>query len=144
MTDDQKFAAALSEYGGKVKTFARNAVHQLPGFDQNDVEQELLVVLWECVKHYDPNRGSRFNTYFQRSAKNRIITLIRHFNTKGRKGVVTTLSDEAVLAVVESAFPEASAEDVALRMMAVREAIEEHGTEALLAPRRGRRPKRAA
>lgn len=133
------FEDAQVQYGRKVKTFARNSAYAVPGYTQADMEQELLIVLWECVRNYNPDRGAGFNTYFQRSAKNRIITLIRHASTKGRKADVVTLNDDAVMIAVERIFVCESSEATAMRKMEVVQALKEnpHGLEG----RRGRKPK---
>jgi DNA-directed RNA polymerase specialized sigma24 family protein len=131
-----KWEVASTLYGGKVKTFARNSFRQIPDHEQNDVEQELLVVLWECVVHYDPNKGASFNTYFQQSAKNRVISLIRHYQTKGRTATLVSLTDEAVEAAVSEMLATTSAEELALMRMTIREFVLEHGEEALSRDRR--------
>jgi DNA-directed RNA polymerase specialized sigma24 family protein len=141
---DDQWAAAQREFGKKVKTFARNSAYAVPGYDEVDMEQELLVVLWECVVNYDPGKGARFNTYFQTSAKNRIVSLIRRFQALSRTAEVASLDVEAVSLAVDEVFAKGySAEDTALLRMEVREAVATHG-EASLEGRRGRKPKRVA
>jgi DNA-directed RNA polymerase specialized sigma24 family protein len=111
-TLEARFDAARKHYAGTIRTFARNCVFQLPGFDLEDIQQELLVVLWRCVKNYDPNRGAGFNTLFQGSARNHVIGLVRTANAQKRgKGQITTLSDEAFTTAVERMSIEGSAED---------------------------------
>lgn len=118
-------------YGQKVRTFARNSYRQIPDYEQSDVEQELLVVLWECVVHYDPNMGASFNTYFQRSAKNRVITLIRHYETKSRSAVTVSLGDDAVALAVESYLAVASAEEIGLMRLQISEYVTRYGEDVL-------------
>lgn len=137
-----KWEAAQLSYKGKVNTFARNSFRQIPGYTVEDVEQELLVVLYECVIHYDPNRGASFNTYFQGSAKNRIISLIRHFNTKSRKAIVTSLDVDAVAAAVDAHVSVTSAEDRAMRIMELQEVVRDNGTQILYRSGRGRKQSR--
>lgn len=105
------FEAAQIRYGGTIRTFARSCVHRLPGYDLDDIEQELLVVLWQCVLKYDPDKGAGFNSLFQGCAKNKVISLIRHMETKGRKGTVVYLEQEDVALAVQSLYTDASAED---------------------------------
>jgi RNA polymerase sigma factor (sigma-70 family) len=124
MTDHEKWEAAQLAFHGKIRTFARGAVNQLPGLDMDDVIQELNIVLWTCTVHYDPNRGAKFNTYFQGSAKNRIISLIRHANTKSRKALVTSLDVEAVAAVVDSLLAIDNVEERALMRVDIAERLE--------------------
>lgn len=97
-----KFLAALREYDGKIRTFARNSAYALPGYDVEDVEQELRVVLWQCCEKYDPSKGARFNTYFQQIAINRIRDLIRKSQTEKRVGdkmLVSLDRDDVAVAV---------------------------------------------
>lgn len=125
----ERWEAAQLLYGGKVRTFARNSWRQIPFHEQEDVEQELLVVLYDCVIHYDPNRGASFNTFFQRSAKNKVISLIRHYSTKGRKGVAVSLEEESVAAAVDQFLATHSAEELAMFRMEITEYTDMH-TEA--------------
>jgi RNA polymerase sigma factor (sigma-70 family) len=121
------FEQAQVAYAGTIRTFARNCVNQLPGYDIEDIEQELLVELWKCVQKYDPNKGASFNTLFQGCARNKVITLLRHVNTKGRKATIVYLEDEAVAAAVAEVEGTMSAEDIALGRLEARDA-------ALLSP----------
>ena len=140
----EKWEAAQKMYGGKVRTFARNSFRQIPGAEQQDVEQELLVVLWECVMKYDPNRGACFNTYFQQSAKNKVISLIRHHQTKGRTGSVVSMSEDAVAFAVDEALSFTSAEDLAMMRVELRAFVEANGEEALYNKRLGGKGRRVA
>jgi RNA polymerase sigma factor (sigma-70 family) len=127
-----KWEHAQRSYGGKVRTFARNAYGRIRGYDEHDIEQELLVELWRCVLNYDPDKGgASFNTYFQRSAKNRIITLIRHSNTKSRSAINVSTADEAVLAQVDAIIAMPGAEFQALNRMQIAELVDEYGEEVL-------------
>lgn len=143
---EEKWGLAQARYKGTIRTFARNCVRQLPGFELADVEQELLVVLWRCVNNYDPDKGASFNTLFQGSARNRIISLIRTANTKGRQGISVSLSDEAVSAAVDDIMNELGTEERCMLRDELREYVSEVGAEAfvsaLVAGRRGPKPKR--
>lgn len=99
-TETERFEAAQVEYKSKIKTFARSAYKQLPGHSVEDVEQELLVVLWRCVQNYDPNKGATFNTLFQGSARNRIISLVRFASSQKRFAEVISLDTTALAALV--------------------------------------------
>lgn len=130
-TLEKKWTLAQREYAGKIRTFARNSYYKLPGHDVEDVEQELLVVLWECVMNYDPTKGAKFNTYFQQSAKNRIITLIRFAEAKRRTATVTTLDDDAVRAVAEETCYQRDLQDTVLDRLQLEELVKEHGEQIL-------------
>lgn len=142
MTLNQKFEAAESQYARKIRTFARNARHQLPKMEIEDIEQELRVVLWKTVEKYDPNKGASFNTLVQGNFKNRIISMIRSENTdKRRISASTEAVDEVALTnAVNAAFEGASAEHIALVRLDIREHVAVHGTGYL--DRDGRGPKR--
>lgn len=127
---EERWAAAQARYNSTIRTFARNSVSQLPGFSLEDIEQELLVILWKCVMNYDPNRGASFNTLFQGSARNRVIALIRTASTKSRSGINVSLDTEAIAAVVEAMSTE-STEDRMLARLELQEYISEHGVEVL-------------
>lgn len=140
----KKWDLAYQRYRGTMRTFARNSVNQIPDMDIEDIVQELTVVLWECTMKYDPNRGASFNTLFQGSAKNKIITLIRRGQTQKRTAVVTSLDDDAVRVAVDSLVQNESSEDHCLRRMELDEAIDEYGMEALFAAKSVKRVRRAA
>jgi len=127
-----RFEASVVEYRGTIRTFARNSVRQLPSMDIEDIEQELLMVLWKCVQNYDPSRGASFNTLFQGSAKNKIIGLIRHYSTKKRNGdyLLTSINTDEMSAVIESMHKDGSAEDWYL-------ALSEHGEKLSQEMKRG-------
>lgn len=130
-TVTDRWEATQVLYGQKVRTFARNSYRQIPDHEQCDVEQELLLVLWDCVIHYDPNMGASFNTYFQRSAKNRIITLIRHYETKSRSAPTVSLGDDAVATAVDGYLSVASAEEVGLMRLQITEYVTRYGEDVL-------------
>ena len=141
-----RFAAAQEQFKGTIRTFAWNSYRQMPTYSVEDVEQELLVVLYECVLTYDPDKGAKFSTYFQGNAKRRVIDIIRYFNAKRRtaEGGVTTLSDEAVQAAVDDAISAPSAEDRALNIMELQEYVAKHGTADLMRIRNRRKAPVAA
>jgi DNA-directed RNA polymerase specialized sigma24 family protein len=104
--------ATVLEYNSVARTFAFNTHRQLPGWDVEDVEQEMLMVLWKCWQKYDPDKGASFNTLFQGCARNKCITLVRTVNTMGRKGVALSLEEEAVRYAAEDARSYMSVEDI--------------------------------
>lgn len=123
-TELSNFEQAQIAYRGTIRTFAYNCVHQLPGFDIDDVESELLIILWKCVQNYDPNKGASFNTLFQGSARNRVISMVRAAQTQKRKALWVNLDDEAVRAAVDGLLFQGSAEDSALALMEIQERLE--------------------
>ena len=128
---EDRWSAAQTRYKGTIRTFARNCVAQLPGYSIEDIEQELLVILWKCVLNYDPDKGASFNTLFQGSARRRVISLIRTASTLSRTGVNVSLDIEAVAAAVDDHLSTCSAEDRLLTRLDLQSYISEHGAETL-------------
>lgn len=141
---EDRWAAAQTRYKGTIRTFARNCVNQLPGFSLEDIEQELLVVLWKCVLNYDPDKGASFNTLFQGSARRRVISLIRTASTLSRTGTNVSLDIEAVAAAVDEYVSSCSAEDRLVARLELQDYISEHGAEVLNMERPPRRSSQVA
>lgn len=118
---ENNFEAAYAAFSGKMRTFARNAIHRLPGYDLEDIEQELAMVLARVVRDYDPDKGASFNTVAQQSFQNRIKDLIRKVSTKSRTAIMVYLDDDDVNTVIENYFATASAEEEALALAALGE-----------------------
>jgi RNA polymerase sigma factor (sigma-70 family) len=57
----------------------------IPGYDPEDIEQELLIMLDLAAKRYDPSAGARFRTYFSRYCDNRIKDLRKSQDYNTRK-----------------------------------------------------------
>lgn len=127
----KKWDAAYTDYKKKIHTFARNSFFSVPGFAVEDMEQELLEVLWWCTFDYHPRNGATFNTYFQTAAHNRISTLIRASTTMKRSADVTSLDIDEVRAAIEEIFLDESAESTALRKISIREYVVAEGEPAL-------------
>lgn len=143
---EERWRLAQERYRGTIRTFARNSYYKMPSFDQEDVEQELMVVLYECVMKYDPDKGATFNTYFQQSARNKVISLIRYFEAKTRvanQGVLD-LDDDAVRFAVERAQRGVTSEDIALQRMELQKIYDEQGLEAIVNPKRRRRSRKSS
>lgn len=140
------FEEVKREWGGVCRTFAYNSSYKMPGYDVEDVEQELLVVLWECAKHYDSDNGAKFNTFLQRSLKNRVISLIRYAEAKVRcaNGMTVDLDAESVRREVDSVLSGRTAEDVALDRIQLQELVAEHGIDYVLDPPQRRRSRKVA
>jgi RNA polymerase sigma factor (sigma-70 family) len=139
MNTSEKFALAQQRYQGTIRTFAWKSYRQMQGYSVEDVEQELLVVLYECVMRYNPDRGAKFNTYFQQSCRNRVITLIRYYAAKRRTATFASLSEEAVAYAVDMMLTEPSAEDRVMNILDLQEYVAENGAEAIHRSRRGKR-----
>ena len=111
-TLQRNFEAAQERYKGTIKTFAFSFIRRLPEQEIEDLQQELLIVLWRCVRNYDPDRGASFNTLFQGCAQKHLIGMLRAADTQKRgKGKITKLDAEAFALAVEQSRTEGSAED---------------------------------
>lgn len=108
------YEAAYGAFRKKMTTFSRNAVHRLPGYDVEDIEQELAMVLARVVRDYDPDKGASFNTVAQQSFQNRIRDLIRMVTTKSRTAIMVYLDEDDVQRVIEAVYNTHSAEDEVL------------------------------
>ena len=117
----RNFELAQVAWKGKIRTYARNSFHGIPGFDADDVEQELLSVLWKCVQTYDPIKGATFNTYAQQSFRNRISDLKRSANQLKRKADLVSLDEESVQIAVDERIQVMSAEDAAMLRVRLQE-----------------------
>lgn len=119
---DEQWQQAQLVYTSKINTAARNSYYKIPGYAVEDIEQELLVVLWESIKLYDPNKGATFNTFFWMRAKQKIGMLIRKYaEMKMRKATLVSLEEEAVQAAVEEIMLGTSAEDLAMCHLEIQE-----------------------
>ena len=90
---------------------------------QDDLEQELLEVLWAACEKYDPDKGAKFNTFFRMLVNNRIATLIRNAFVQKRQSNLfcETLTSDDVAAVVDEITSCASAETEYLARLSITE-----------------------
>lgn len=120
MREATKFELAQVEYQRKIKTFANKTYRMIPGYSSEDLQSEMLEVLWKCVNAYDPNRGAGFNTLFWRSAHNRLRSLHRFYASKKRAIEFVLLDEDEFTYVVDQMVSEFSAEDVFIGLEEVR------------------------
>lgn len=107
------FERAQLKYEPKIRTFSKTAWRFLPGYEQADLEAEMLEVLWLCVERYDPDRGAQFSTFFWTAAKRRLISIRRHFGAKKRAAEWVHLDGDALTAAVDEILQEFSADEYA-------------------------------
>lgn len=119
----ERFQTAYIAYEAKIRTYSRAHFRSIPGYDQDELEAELLEVLWTACRKYDPDRGATFNTCFWEFAKRRIIDMKRSaFRLKRVANLnAETLEEIGVQIAVEEATVRPSAEDEALARLAVEE-----------------------
>lgn len=122
-----RFEAAQVAYAKKISTFAYFNHTKIAGFSQEDLQQEMLIVLWHCVAAYDPDKGATFNTLFTGSARNRLVSLIRQATAQRRSAVMTSLEADGVQKAIDELLSTASAEEQALLQMRIKEHMLEKG-----------------
>lgn len=109
------FELAQEMYEPKIATFAKKVWRFIPGFEQQDLEGELLEVLWVCTLRYNPDEsGATFNTFFWRCAKNRAISIERSAKAIRRYAEWVRLDPDEFVAVCDSLLSDFSAEEYAL------------------------------
>ena len=118
-----RWDAAEPAYRRKIRTYSRQHFTSIPGFGQDDLESQLLEVLWKCVQSYDPDNGATFNTFFWQAVRNRYTDLIRSAFRKKRGANVHTVSldVEAVRQAIEQRMTEPDGEEYMLALGEVRE-----------------------
>lgn len=114
------FECAQVAYAPKIRTYARKVWRFIPGYEQQDVEGELLEVLWKCTEKYNPDNGANFNTFFWRSAKNRTISIERHAKAMKRFAEWVQLDPDVFAFVVDQVIEDFSAEEYAIANLTVR------------------------
>lgn len=108
------FELARTAYRKKTRTYAENSFYHIPGMTADDMEQELLTVLWTAVQAYDPGRGRTFNTFVQMLWRNKIGSLRREAGAQRRTAEIVSLDVEAIRIAIDHRRSEPSAEDEAL------------------------------
>lgn len=142
-TTAERFELARAAHRPTIRYFARNALRSpsMRFMAEEDVQQELLLTLWDCCETYDPNRGARFNTLVQRSFTRKVITLVRYAERqcRDRRNETISLDNDAIGAVVEGILAgrgTVSAEDLAIAYMSIKKRAARQGVseyvEALL------------
>lgn len=131
--NSERFELAQVAYRKMIKAYAWQCAWILPGYDHQDLENELLEVLWLACKSYDPDKGMKFNTWFRQRVKQRFLDLEKSAKRKKRAGDYDQISLDAadVRVAIENflgditgdfeANSESSAEDIALANIRVQE-----------------------
>ena len=120
---ETRFELAEEMYRSKIKTFARGTYGTIPGFQCEDMEAEILEVLWLCVKNYDPNKGARFSTFFWTAAKHKLTHLYRLKDAKKRNAEVVYIDPDALINIIDGCYEIFSAEDWAVALMSVEQRV---------------------
>jgi DNA-directed RNA polymerase specialized sigma24 family protein len=122
---DQRWQLAQVAYASKIHTAAVQSSYVSRDHDVEDMEQELLVCLWECCSMYDPERGAIFNTFFWMRARQRIGQVRARQRTAKRGGgldiIHVDLDDDTIANEVSQIIYAPSAEDECIAWEEVRE-----------------------
>jgi DNA-directed RNA polymerase specialized sigma subunit len=118
--DAANFERARVAMRTKIKTFARNSFFHVPGFTEEDMEQELLLVLLAAVKAYDP-AASTFNNFAQQCFRYKIGSLRREAGAQKRAAEIVSIDVEAVQIALDARRSDSSAEEWALAREVLRE-----------------------
>lgn len=123
LREPSRFEQAVRVYDRQIKKFAHQHITSLPGMDAQDLENELLEVLWLCCNMYDPNKGAKFRTLFWTAAQNRFLTAHERASAQKRVGDYyrVNLDSESVQIALSESFLDHSAEEEALARISVRE-----------------------
>ena len=67
----------FNEYYDKYKPLIKKISYnsKVNSYTKEDIEQELLMVLYKCIQNYDKKKGTKFITYFQSSCYYHIVKL---------------------------------------------------------------------
>lgn len=118
-----RFELAEEAYRRKIRTFARSTYQTIPGYQCEDMEADILEVLWLCVKSYDPDNGARFSTFFWTAAKHKLTDLYRFYGAKKRKAEIIYLDGDALAHIMDTFQEDFSAEDWAVALVSVQQRI---------------------
>lgn len=118
-----RFDLALPKYRRKIRTFSAIHTRDVPWSDYDDIQSEILEVLYLACCGYDPNCGASFNTYFWQAAINRLKDLKKSaFRQKRLANLnAASLDDESVREVVEELTMHGSPEEHLLARISVAE-----------------------
>lgn len=117
------FELARKMKAKKLKTYARNSFFHIPDFTVEDMEQELLTVLYTAVQLYDPTRGRTFDTFLQMLWRNKIGSLRRATSAIKRTAELVSLDVEAVQVALDARKSVPSAEDEVMARESLRELL---------------------
>lgn len=66
----------------------------VPGYDQDDLDQEARLVLWKAATTWDPEHGASFPTYAWAAVRSHIIGLIEASKAQKRRALNDTAASD--------------------------------------------------
>jgi DNA-directed RNA polymerase specialized sigma24 family protein len=117
-----RFELAQPKFRKKIRTFCSKNYRRLPGLERQDLEGEMLEVLWLACMKYDPDQGAGFNTFFWTCAQRRLMDLHKAANRQMRSGDFhwVWLESESIADFINELL-EASAEEMTFAKIDVAE-----------------------
>jgi RNA polymerase sigma factor (sigma-70 family) len=114
----------------------RNVAHAIArefyvaGYERQDLKQEADIVLWECARTFDPQRGVTFSHYAGSCIRRRLISLLRVSACNNRRALNESVRDVQLELV--------SGGDATVRQVVLNERVREavRAVEALTATER--------
>ena len=118
---DQRFEELCEQWKPKISKVIRQWRGLIPGFDDEDVEQEVLGTMWKCALAYDSDHvnqetgqkdGASFHTLFHLSVHRRLMNVrssVQIHNSmveRDRKTPIGHVSTEQCKALLEHGNPE--------------------------------------
>lgn len=85
---EYSFEEVIEQFKGTIKGESYRFVDYNPniGYDEDDIEQELLMVLYDCYINYS-DLNIHFSTYLYTSINNHFANLIRKYQSMKREGI---------------------------------------------------------
>jgi DNA-directed RNA polymerase specialized sigma subunit len=118
-SDERKFELAYARYRNDIGAWARDKFILLPGYGKEDLEQEIAACLFKAVQTYDPSKGIKFESWWRVIRDRRFLDLLKRARVPSRQ--TEHFWYELDADAVRTVFAQASAEDEALALIAVRE-----------------------
>lgn len=78
--------------------------YYIPGYDQEDLEQECRLKLWQSINKFDPHQGVLVRTWAQNVIKNTLKDLLKKQTRQKRGGGVSEVPLEVVTNIISVEF----------------------------------------
>lgn len=114
-----RFPLAQRKYTPAMRAIARQGFRAIPGYEQVDLENDLLEALWRACMNYDPNQGAKFDTFVRNCWHNTFADLIKTAHRDKRRIDFDTESldvDSVRMVVAEMSVSESAEDEVFARI----------------------------
>lgn len=97
------FDELYKEWDKKITTMAHRS--NIPGYDPDDIVQELSIIFLKCFQTYNPSMGNKFSTLFYTAARNKLMTMFSKATIPKRQQPLGCISmEEAEEVPITEAF----------------------------------------